>query len=205
MKKVLSIALVFVMLFSLLGMVACSGGKSGRDADNPTTEVASVPGETEETGTPEPNTYEPGDSYVGGEESFTLSADKSVVAPGDTVTVTLHAQNCKNVACFDLLISADAALTEGLGEELESGKFITSVIDTPNGIQFSAIVATTSNIDSLDMMTITYKVAADAAPGDTLSVNAAFSQYLVGTDESGENVADATGLVSVAPLTLTVG
>lgn len=213
MKKVFAVVCSIVLLFSVVGMTACSGEKkgnaltatdeTGENAYLQSTSDGSLP-EPDVFSTQEPVTMAPGKDYVDGTESFTLSADKTTAAPGETVTLTLHAENCKNVACFDIRFSASEGLTDVSAKEKESGEFITTVSEIKGGVQYSAIVATTSNIDSLDMLTISYKVAADAAPGDVLTVSAEFSQYLVGTDESGDNVADATGLIEVAPVTITV-
>ena len=206
LKKTLSAAIAVVMIMAIPGMTACKGGGNGTyKAETTTDENGSVITTAQaDTSSYEPVTLEPGDKYLGGEENFSLSADKTAVSPGDTVTVTLHAENCKNVACFDLLINASAALTGAAGEEKDVGDLITTVSNTTDGILFSAIVATTISIDSLDMLTITYTVAEDAVPGDKLTVEAEFSQYLIGTDESGDQVADGTALISVEPLTLTV-
>ena len=176
MKKLIASVSVFLLLFSLMGSAACSGGK---DAD-------------------------PTARYLGGKESFSLTADKETVAPGETVTVTFHAENCKNAACFDvLLITPDNAALTGCKEK-ESGDFITSALESDGDVVFSAIIATTGNIDSMDMMTATFTVSENAAPGDTVAFRAEFSSYLVGTDESGDENADATALVAVVPVTVTV-
>ena len=208
MKKFLSVTIAVLMAVSLLGMAACKGDNGGNNQTETTTDENGSVTSQPETGTGttafEPVTMEPGDKYVGGWESFTLTADKTTVSPGDTVTVTLHAENCKNVACFDVLITASDALTDAAGKEKDPGEFITTVNHLTDGIQFSAIIATTGSIDALDMMTVTYTVSPDAVPGDRLTVEAEFTQYLVGTDESGDDVADATSLISVEPLTLTV-
>ena len=207
MKKTFAAVTVILMLFSLLGMSSCGGKENGGVYEmRVTPEEASsvVPPSENSVTTTEPVTFEPGDRYVGGEESFFLTADKTVVSPGDTVTVTLHAENCKNVACFDVLVSSSGALEQTESREKDHGDFIVTVSETAVGIQYSAIVATTADIGSLELLTVTYTVSSAAASGDELTVRADFSQYLVGTDESGDTVADATSLISVEPLTLTL-
>ena len=206
MKKTISVMLAVLMMIPLLVTTACRGGEYGANdpSVSPDESTSGIAPTTPADTSTEPVTLEPGDDYVGGWERFTLTADKTSVAPGDTVTVTLRADNCKNIACFDLLITASEALTYVSGKEQNAGDFITTVSELADGVQFSAIVATTSSIDSLDMLTLTYTVSPDAVPGDTLSVQGEFTQYLVGTDESGDYVADATSLISVEPLTLTV-
>ena len=208
MKKTLSALTAFLMTIALFGMTACQGGKNGdgdTTASSPDTSAADVSQTQTEPSFQEPVTLEPGDEYVGGWETFTLTADKTTVAPGDTVTVTFHAENCKNVACFDVLFTASEALTDAAGKEKDPGEFITTVNYPSGAVQFSAIVATTSTIEAQDLLTLTYTVSPDAVPGDKLTVQGEFTQYLVGTDESGDQVADAGSLVSVEPLTLTVG
>ncbi|MBQ6066765.1 MAG: hypothetical protein IJK89_08075 [Clostridia bacterium] len=176
MKKLIALISVFLLLFSLMGMAACSGGK---DAD-------------------------PAAEYLGGKESFSLTADKETAAPGETVTVTFHAENCKNVACFDVVLKTPDNVTLTGCKEKESGDFITSALESGEDVVFSAIIATTGNIDSMDMMTATFTVSEDAVPGDAVTFKAEFSSYLVGTDESGDETADATSLVAVVPVTVTV-
>ena len=176
MKKLIALVSVLLLLFSLMGMAACSGGKSA----------------------------DPAAQYLGGKMSFSLTADKETAVPGETVTVTFHAENCKNAACFDVVLKTpeNASLTGC--KEKESGDFITSALESGEDVVFSAIIATTGNIDSMDMMTATFTVSEDAAPGDTVTFKAEFSSYLVGTDESGDETADATSLVAVVPVTVTV-
>lgn len=176
MKKLIALVSVILLLFSLMGMAACSGSKNA----------------------------DPNAQYLDGKESFSLTADKETVAPGDTVTVTFHAENCKNVACFDVILKTPDNVSMTGCKEKESGDFITSALESGNDVVFSAIIATTGNIDSMDMMTATFTVSGSAVSGDTVTFKAEFSSYLVGTDESGDETADATALVSVIPVTVTV-
>lgn len=175
MKKKISILCVILLLASLCGTGACSARSS-----------------------------DPAARYLGGSESFTLTADKETVSPGDTVTVTLRADNCKNVACFDVRLfpSDNAVLTSS--REKPVGDFIVTLTEADGGAVLSAIIATTGDIDGQDLMTATFTVAENAVPGDTVTFRAEFSEYLVGTDASGDETADATALVSAEPLTVTV-
>jgi hypothetical protein len=205
MKKMISISMCLLMLCSVLCLGACGGGKGDSAAFSVT------PGEAESvTGAPadvttQPFTMEPADNYMGGTERFTLTSDQTTVAPGGSFTVTLHAENGKNVACFDVMLSVSGNCQISSAKEKDRGDFITTVSEEEKGVHYSAIVATTSSFDALDLLTVTYTVPADAAAGDTITVEGVFPQFLVGTDESGDRTADATNLVSIEPLTLTVG
>ena len=191
MKKMISVTLSILLLVSLFALNACGGGKDSKPAAAPDDGAPAA----QETGSP----------YLSGKERFSLFADKTTVSPGDTVTVTLHAENCKNVACFELLISASEGLTDAVGKEKDVGDFITTVSDKNGAVDLTAIIATTSTVKSLDMLTVTYKVSEDAASGDELIVEGSFRQFLVGTDESGDETADVTDLIPFESLTLTVG
>ena len=210
-KRAVSLTLCLLLLASVTAFSACSG-KEGGPSQSKTTPTDLPSDATTPDGLPSDatapdwsaETTVPADVYLGGGERFTLLSEQSTVAPGGEFTVTLRAESCKNVACFDVLISASPNAAASSFQEKESGEFITSAIQLSDGVNFTAIVASTSTIDALDMVTVSYTVSADAKPGDTITVTGEFTQYLVGTDESGDMTADATELVSVEPLTLTV-
>lgn len=215
MKKLISVTLCLLMLCSAVSLAAC-GKNDGNYAMSVTpgdaATLPATPGEadtqptvTQPAVTLPPVTFEPADDYIDGSERFTLTTDQTTVAPGETFTVTFRAENCKNVACFDVLLTASANCTVADAQEKEKGEFITTVSRENGGVHYSGIVATTTSFDGLDLLTVTYKVSADAAPGDKITVEGSFPQFLVGTDESGDQTADATDLFAVEPLTLTVG
>ena len=91
MKKIISLLVIAALLCAVACFGACSGGK--KTAEDQTTAAA------------------PSAAFAG---VFSLTADKDAVAPGDTVTVTLRAENCENVACFDVEMtsSENASLTD---------------------------------------------------------------------------------------------
>ena len=84
------------------------------------------------------------------------------------------------------------------------GELITTLSETTDGVVFSGIVATTSDIAAADLATFTYTVSADAAAGDTITLKAVSSQFLIGTDDSGDTTADVTDSIVIAPLTIPV-
>lgn len=211
MKKTVSLLLSLLMLCSFLSMAACKGKDDG------TKDAAVTPADADEllsmitdemtTGDPAQTAMITGTdakAYLGGEERFFLTADQETVAPGGTFTVTFHAEHCVNVACFDLLVAAPEGCAVADCAEKEIGDFIMTVSQVTGGVNGTAIVATAADIDALEMMTVTYTVPQTAVSGDKITVEAAFTQFLVGTDGTGDRVADATPFMEVQPVTLTV-
>ncbi len=211
MKKTFSLILCLLMLCSLSGMAACKKNNDGKsdaavtpaDAD----ELLSMITDEMTTGDPAQTAMITGtdaEAYLGGEERFFLTADQETVAPGGTFTVTFRAEHCVNVACFDLLVATPEGCAVADCAEKEIGDFIMTVSQVTGGVNGTAIVATAADIDALEMMTVTFTVPQTAVSGDKITVEAAFTQFLVGTDGTGDRVADATAFMEVQPVTLTV-
>ncbi len=203
MKKLISVTLSLLMLCSVVCLGACA--KQGGLAQDATPGDAGSQSAGADAVTQQPVTFIPADDFVNGNERFLLTSDKTTVAPGDTFTVTFRAENCTNVACFDVLVNVSGNCKVKEAKEKDKGEFITTVSEQDGSVHFSGIVATTTSFDALDLLTVTYTVSADAAPGDKITVEGKFPQFLLGTDESGDQTANATDLYKVEPLTLTVG
>ena len=136
--------------------------------------------------------------------SFSLSADQTALSPGDSFTVTLNGAGWKNVACFDVLLSGSDNLSVVSCREKDVGEFISTVSQVEEGVKMGAYVMYTYDIENMDLMTVTYRIADDAKTGDKIKVQANFTQLLVGTDPSGDETVEKKGEVSVAPLVLTI-
>ena len=188
-KKVFCVLLAAALLSAAACLSSCSKSKPTSPTD-----ASSAVSPTDDV-TEDPANYE---------QLISLTADRTSAAPGESVTVTLHVQGYKNVACFDVrMITPDnAALTEY--REKDVGELITTLTETGNDVIFSGIVATTTNIANSDMAAFTYVVSENAKSGDTVTVKAESSQFLIGTDESGDKTQDLTDTIEIAPLTIQV-
>ena len=138
-------------------------------------------------------------------KGLSLTADQTSVASGKTVTVTLHAEDLEKVACFDVYVTWSDNAVLGEYKEGDVGELITTLSETEDGgLLFSGIVATTTDIASNDLATITFTVPENASSGDTVTIKAVSSQFLVGTDESGDTTEDVTDRIEIAPLTIKI-
>ena len=135
---------------------------------------------------------------------FTLSADQTSLAPGDTFTVTLNGAGWKNVACFDVLLSASDNLSVVSCKEKNAGEFISTVSEVADGVKMGGYVMYTCDIGNMDLLTVTYRVSSDAKTGDAVKVQAKFTQFLVGTDASGDETEEMKSDVAVEPLVLSI-
>ena len=138
------------------------------------------------------------------EKGFTLSADQTALSPGDTFTVTLKGAGWKNVACFDVLLSASDNLSVVSYKEKDVGDFTTTVSQLEEGVKMGAYVMYTYDIEDMELLTVTYRIAETAKTGDKAEIQAQFTQFLVGTDPSGDKTEEQKGDISVAPLILSI-
>lgn len=125
---------------------------------------------------------------------ITLEAEKDNVSVGDTVNVMLKLNNAENVACFDINIKFDTSvLTLSEYDEANISGFIfeTSVID--GGLLFSGFTARTADFDGEDVITLTFNVNSGASADSTV-ISASASDFMIGTDKSGDVIADLTAV-----------
>gem|GEM_PF-3123822 len=136
---------------------------------------------------------------------ITLKADKESVLPGDKLNVTLAINNSENLACFDIRLTYDTSvLSLAEYEEASIDDFYFETSEVEAGILFSGFTARTSDFDGEDVITFTFDVSAEAAEGFDINANA--SQFMIGTDDGGDVIADLTDVVEVsAKLSLSIG
>ena len=83
-----------------------------------------------------------------GEYVLSLTADKTELEPGDTVTLTLHLKNCSNVACFQFVFFSDGPVSP---VRLNSNRFSTEdgtdftfdSNETNGAMNYSGMITTT--------------------------------------------------------------
>lgn len=144
------------------------------------------------------------DEYV-----LTLSADKTEVKAGDTLTLTYRLKNCKNVACASFTVEAgkDVAVTDYKSKRYynEDGSgFDIYSNSTDEGVLFSGMITTTCDFDDADLFTVTYRVGDQVRKGDKLTFRVVPTTFLVGDDSSGKHTKDYCAMLEKASVTVTV-
>ncbi|MBR3768033.1 MAG: hypothetical protein IKL10_07335 [Clostridia bacterium] len=182
MKKILSIALVLIIVLSL---TACSGSNSDETTS---------------------------DEFGGNENSapvVSLICDNTEVSAGDTVSVYIHIKDALYTACFDIYVYADEKLVfeSEEAEVLNANLIMAANImdeDTDDYVAVRGIVSTTYDLPDNNIYRLDYKVSGDATSGDKLSVMAQVPTYQVGFDKSGNDVYSVEEEIQINNLVLTV-
>ena len=172
-----------------------------------TTKASSGKQETT-TKVPVPTT-EPELTVPAGKYLLTLTADKTEVKAGDTLTLTLHLKNCANVASFGFTVTSGGKVSVS---KYKSNKFVTGdgdrfeiySNDTDEGVLFGGMITYSYDFLDDDLFTVTYVVASNVKSGDKLTFKAIPTSFLVGTDASGSETDDYSDVLKEASLTVTV-
>lgn len=125
--------------------------------------------------------------------AVSLSADKTAVAPGDELVVTVNVKDAEYAACFDLYVVAESDVQfigtergEDIGDFFVEGNLQQK--DGKDAVYVSGMVATTFDLDDKDIIHITYTVPEDAKIGKSLVFNMECGSFDVGKDESGAEI-----------------
>ena len=144
-----------------------------------------------------------------GEYVLTVVPDKTEVKAGDTVVLTYHLKNCKNVACCSFTVEADKRLSvtnykskRYTNDDDENFDIYSN--DTDKGVLFSGMIATTCDFMDADLFTVSYLVGDQVKKGDKLVFRVVPTTFLVGDDSSGKNTRDYAGVLSKATAEVTV-
>lgn len=151
----------------------------------------------------------PEETVAAGEYVVTLKADKTEVSVGDTLTVTYHLKNCRNVACASFIVEADKGVSikdyKSKRYENEDGDFFDLYSNsTDEGVLFGGMITTTCDFEDADLFTVTYQVDASAKKGTKLVFRVDPTTFLVGTDDSGKTTKDICAALEKASVTVTV-
>ncbi len=125
--------------------------------------------------------------------AVSLSADKTAVAPGDELVVTVNVKDAEYAACFDLYVVSESDVQfigtergEDIGDFFVEGNLQQK--DGKDAVYVSGMVATTFDLDDKDIIHITYTVPEDAKIGKSLVFNMECGSFDVGKDESGAEI-----------------
>lgn len=161
MKKIICVAIALLMLFSF---VSCSGGSETTTEGNTDDAVSPV---------------------------ISLVSDKTTVAPGEEIKVTLHVAEAPLTACFDILIFADETLEFSDVATCPSELILAANREEKAGEEYVIVrgmVAATYDVTDDDMCTVTYKVKDDVPSGSKISLTLQVPTYQLGLDESGNDI-----------------
>lgn len=180
MKKLLSLCLIFVLVFSF---AACKDS-----IDEETTVEQNTDAET---------------------PVVSLLADVTEVSAGDTVEVSVHIGNSRYTACFDIFVFADETLgfessrsSAGDTNLILADNYVED--ETGKYVAVRGIVASTTDVMDNSVCKITYKVADTAVSGDKIAVTVQIPSYQLGVDETGNEVYSVTDAIIVNNLVVTV-
>ena len=150
----------------------------------------------------------PATSVNPGEFVLSLSADKTTVKPGDTVTVTVNLNNCKSIKSFGLFIMAQGSVEAVNSRKKANIEDLTTEINTKgtndygeDGVLIGGYFKETGNLDNCDLYTIQYKVSDSAVSGETLLLSIE-SDLMVSATSSGD--VDYASAIKPSPLYITV-
>lgn len=167
MKKLISVCLVALLVFSLCSCVSVDKTK---DRDDRTTQ-----------------------SDNDAAPVITLTADKEKVSAGDMLTVTVNISEAPLAACYEISVFADERLSYidseecDISEMINEGKYKDT--DTPH-FYMSGMILTACDLNDNDMFVITYSVGEDVRPGDELEFSVSTSSFLLSEDETGNKTDD---------------
>lgn len=124
---------------------------------------------------------------------ISLYADKSAVAPGDELVISVNVADAENCACFDLFVTADSDVqyisTErgtDIGEFMIEGNLQT--VDDKEGVVVGGIIMTAYTLDNDDILNIKYIVPESAKTGKTLTFNIECISFDLSKDETGAEI-----------------
>lgn len=179
MKKILALITVISLVFPLFLFSSC-----GKTENVPKTDAAD-----EQTA----------------DNILSVTADKTTVAPGDTVDVRIVFEKSHQVASFqgEMPIPANTEIVENYVDD--AGEFIPVDKIEDGVIAFGGIVAKTYSPENLSFYYAQFKVSENAKSGDTIVFNVNVSTFQYCTDAEGnEDPIEIADEVLVKPLTVTV-
>lgn len=162
MKKIFCVIIALLMLVSF---ASCSGGGEETTSDV-SDNTATVP-------------------------VVSLVSEKTAVAPGEEVKVTLKVAQAPLTACFDILVFADDSLEFSDVKTCPSELILAANKEEKAGEEYvilRGMVAATYDVADDDMCVITYKVKDDVPAGTKISLTLQVPTYQLGFDESGNDI-----------------
>lgn len=144
-----------------------------------------------------------------GKNVMTLTADKTKVAPGDTVTLTLRLKDCPKVACFNFSIRCmGPATVAGSRYNKFSNKngdaFTINSNAKERELLLGGMISTTCDFLNDEICTMTCRVSDNAESGETLMFVAVATQFMTSETEDGRILTDCSEQINAAVLQITV-
>ena len=162
MKKIFC---VIIALLMIVCFASCSGGGEETTSDVPDN-TATVP-------------------------VVSLVSEKTAVASGEEVKVTLKVAQAPLTACFDVLVFADDAIQIKDVKTCPSELILAANREEKADEEYvilRGMVAATYDVADDDMCVITYKVKDDVPAGTKISLTLQVPTYKLGFDESGNDI-----------------
>lgn len=188
MKRFLLLLCCCLCVFSLLCFSACDSSTEETSVTEPTDESISDNSENTED-----------DEVV-----VTLTSDLAEVAPGEEFVVTCTVKECQMFAAGDLIFSYDKErVTAELVEENVKDMYSFSN-ETESAYQYSAYVASTADIENAILFNV-YCVADESCKsGDEIEITLSCDEWLIGVDETGDEVKSIKDSVTTNSLLIKV-
>ena len=191
MKRFLLLLCCFVCVFSLLCFSSCDSSTQETGVADGTDE--SISDSTENTGNSE------GDEVI-----ITLTSDLTQVSPGEEFTVTCTVKESRLFAAGDLIFSFDKKLmtAEFVEENVKSMYSFSNEI--ASGYQYSAYVASTADMEDAVLFTVYCTADNSCKSGDEIEITLSCDEWLIGTDEKGDDVKSIKSCVTTNSLLIKV-
>ena len=134
-----------------------------------------------------------------------LSADQTKVSAGDTVEVHVMLANSENLAAFRVDVDVDESVFEVQETMDGSISSMTLMSDYSGGLYRTyGFTATTCDVEDGDAGEMILKIKEGTPKGEYV-LSGVIKQYLIGTDDSGDTVADLANVKDMtAELSITV-
>ena len=120
------------------------------------------------------------------------------VKPGETFSIDIHIAEAENTAAYQLELPYDTEMFELVKTQIGAVEGIQTIENPEVGYyMFYGITATTTDIEDSVVMTLTFAVN-DSTPADTYEFLVHVTQFLIGTDDSGDEVGDLVKLKDIS-------
>ena len=144
-----------------------------------------------------------------GKNIMTLTADKTTVRPGDTVTLSLRLKDSPKVACFNLSVRCMGPVSvTGSRYNRFTNKngdaFSIHTNEKEQEMLLGGMISTTCDFMNADLCTVTFRVSDSAEHGETLMFAAIMTQFMISDTEDGRFPYDCSEQINPAQLQLTV-
>lgn len=192
MKKLLLVMCCFACITSLLCFSAC-------EAQNEETTASAVTDET----APD-NSTQNADNTENAAVVISLSSEKTEVAPGEEFIVTCTVDNAQLFAACDLLLVFDEKQVKAEVVSQDVKDLYSFGEAQKSGYMYSAYVLYTLDMKDTAIFTIECVASESCSAGDEIEIILNCEDWLIGTDESGDELENITDSVITNSLSVKV-